>query len=157
MRSQWLSRWILQREPVQPEMPHSRERFRRTFLHGSLFCSCWNSSPTLKSDGAQKNFGFCCCVLSCIWNSNELVCSKIEEKRFELEWIVKSIESCSRRNLKMRPEWYGLKKLDMPALKPHDNFFLPHHLKSIASTPLTRFSKNRGVLLWRVSQCAWVC
>jgi len=93
-----------------------------------------------------------------------------------------SAERYSRRNLKMRPEYYRLMKLDMPVLKPRDNFVLPHHLKNIirqfnlqviprlcctflqfhatlltknllnqklASTPLTHFSKNRGMLLQR--------
>ena len=81
MRSPGLSRWILKREPAQPEMPHSREDFVVTFLHWSLFFSCWNSSPDTEVRSAQKNFGFLLLCASCIWNSNELVCSKMVRNR----------------------------------------------------------------------------
>ena len=46
------------REPAQPEMPHSREDF---VVHSCIevcFFPVETVTPTLKSDGAQKNFGF---------------------------------------------------------------------------------------------------
>jgi len=114
MRSQWLSRWILQREPAQPEMPHSREDF---VVHSCIevcFFPVETVTPTLTSDGAQKKtLAFCCCALRCIWDSNELVCSKMEKRRFEIARNATSAKSCSRRNLKMWPNCYGRMKLDM--------------------------------------------
>jgi len=76
-------------------------------LHSCIdvcFVPVETAAPTLNSDGAQKNFGFLLLCASCIWNSNELVCSKMEKRPFEIEWNVTSAESCSHRNLKMRPD-----------------------------------------------------
>jgi len=131
MRSQWLSRWIQQREPAQPEMPHSREDF---VVHSCIevcFFPVETVTPTLTSDGAKKTLAFCCCALRCIWNSNELVCSKMEKEGSRSnetlqvqKGTVVAIWRCDRIAMVL---W----NLIWSELKPHDNFVLPHHLKSI--------------------------
>jgi len=132
MRSQWLSRWILQREPAQPEMPHSRQDF---VVHSCIevcFFPVETVTPTLTSDGAQKKtLAFCCCALRCIGDSNELVCSKMEKEgsrsheTLQVEKVaVVAIWRCDRIAMVV---W----NLIRPALKPHDIVVLPHHLKSI--------------------------
>jgi len=79
----------------------------------------------------NKTLAFCCCALRCIWNSNELVCSKIEKEGS------RSNETLQVQKVAVVTTWrcdriaMVLWNLIWPELKPHDNFVLPHHLKSI--------------------------
>jgi len=91
-------------EPVQPRLPQSRERFRLTFLHWSLFCSCWNSSPDTEVRWCPKKLWLLllCVKLHMKFERTRLL--KDGKRRFETEWHATSAESCSCRNLKMRPD-----------------------------------------------------
>jgi len=113
-------------EPVQPRLPQSRERFRRYIPALMFVLFLLKQQPRhWRQVVPKKTLAFCCCALSCIWNSKELVCSKMEKVGSKSNETLQ-VQSCSRRSLKMRPHCYGRTKLDMPALKPHDNFVLPY-------------------------------
>jgi len=79
----------------------------------------------------KKTLAFCCCALRCIWNSNELVCSKIKKEG------LRSNETLQVQKVAVVAIWrcdciaMVVWNLIWPALKLHDNFVLPHHLKSI--------------------------
>jgi len=79
----------------------------------------------------KKTLAFCCCALRCIWNSNELVCSKMEKEGS------RSNETLQVQNVAVVATWrcdriaMVVWNLIWPALKTHDNFVLPHHLQSI--------------------------
>ena len=93
--------------------------------------SCWNSHPNTNVRWYPKNFGFLLLCTSCIWNSNELVCSKMEKEGS------RSNETLQVQNVAVVATWrcdriaVVLWNLLWSALKPHDNFVLPHHLKNI--------------------------
>jgi len=80
---------------------------------------------------SKKTLAFCCCALRCIWNSNELVCSKMEKEDS------RSNETLQVQKVAVVASWRCDRiamvswNLIWPELKPHDNFVLPHHLKSI--------------------------
>jgi len=84
----------------------------------------------------NKTLAFCCCALRCISNSNELVCSKMEKEGS------KSNEMLQVQKVAVVATWrcdriaMVLWNLIWPKLKPHDNFVLPHHLKSTYYTQI---------------------
>jgi len=97
-----------------------------------LLFSCWNSHPDTDVRWCpKKTLAFCCCALRCIWNSKELVCSKMEKEGS------RSNETLQVQNVAVVATW----RCDRIAMvvwnliwsehKQHDNFVLPHHLKSI--------------------------
>jgi len=93
----------------------------------------------------KKTLAFCSCSLSCIWNLNELVCSKMEKVGS------KSNETLQVQKVAVVATWrcdriiMVLRNLLWPELKPHDNFVLPNLVNIYCNT----FFKKRGVLLWR--------
>ena len=75
----------------------------------------------------KKTLASCCCALRCIWNSNELVCSKMKTEGSRSSEILQvqkvavvAIWRCDRIAIVL---W----NLIWSELKPHDNFVLPHH------------------------------
>ena len=79
-------------------------RISSTSLHWSLFCSCWNSSPDTEVRWCPKKLWLLllCVKLHMKFERTRLL--KDGKRRFETEWHATSAESCSCRNLKMRPD-----------------------------------------------------
>jgi len=88
MRSHWLSRWDIRVapfwsfcEPVQAKvLPQSREGSSSYIPAWKFVLFLLKQQPRHWSQMVpKKTMAFCCCELSCILNSNELVCSKMEK------------------------------------------------------------------------------
>ena len=112
------------------DAPHTGEIF---VLHSCIevcFVPVETVAPTLKSDRPKKTLAFCCCALRGMWNSKELVCSKMEKEGS------RSNKTLQVQNVAVVATWrcdrivMVVWNLIWSEFKPHENFVLPHHLKS---------------------------
>jgi len=84
------------------------------------------AAPTLKSDGAQKNYGFLLLWVKLHIKFERTRLLKDGKSKFEIEWNSTIAESAVVATWRSDRIAVVVRNLIWPKLKSHDNFVLPH-------------------------------